>query len=38
MPTDHGLNLTSVHSVLIDCYEEDRALMSSQDLAHDAIA
>jgi hypothetical protein len=29
MPADHGLNLISVHSVLIDCHEEERTLMSS---------
>lgn len=29
MPADHGLNLISVHSVLIDCHEEESALMSS---------
>ena len=29
MPADHGLNLISVLSVLIDCHEEENALMSS---------
>jgi hypothetical protein len=33
MPAHHGLNLITVHSVLIvcheDCHEEERALMSS---------
>jgi hypothetical protein len=26
MPADRGLNLVSVHSVLVDCHEEERAL------------